>query len=518
MAINCQDVSARMMELLYGELSGDDRAALEAHLAGCPSCAAELATFQSTRAAARRALDIDEPPARAHQAILRAAAAAVAAKQPKPIEARAAAPQPTFWERWRARWTLPTFATLGAVAVVVLASKVFLEPDKTVELGRRALQSAPAEAPAAPPVVAEPQETARPAAAKEDEQAKEAQQPAPAEKKRKDDAPAELQPSVANNAPARSIAAPTTAQRRRAAPDGFGALGGLAKGGGAAGSGRAKAAASDGFSFEDDRAAAPPAALKPGKREFAQPPPPLAEPARPSAAAANQMRERDTEGEAREETEASPRGSVGPRRHRRRRSATAGPRQGQEGGDALGHGQPRPRPRCCVRTRPAAARPPAPPAAPAASVADKADAKSETRAASKPVAESPVARADRLFAQGQWAAAARAYRDLLRRDPNNGDAARWRQRLSASEEAAVRKGTRRALGARFWALIRISRPADRPGTARRLPGPPATERPSGHADIPRRRPARGAAAARRCRSPARRTPGRHWPARAVHRS
>ena len=84
MAINCQDVSARMMELLYGELSGDDRAALEAHLAGCPSCAAELATFQSTRAAARRALDIDEPPARAHQAILRAAAAAVAAKQPKP--------------------------------------------------------------------------------------------------------------------------------------------------------------------------------------------------------------------------------------------------------------------------------------------------------------------------------------------------------------------------------------------------------------------------------------------------
>ena len=28
--INCQDVSARMMELLYGELSGDDRAAIEA--------------------------------------------------------------------------------------------------------------------------------------------------------------------------------------------------------------------------------------------------------------------------------------------------------------------------------------------------------------------------------------------------------------------------------------------------------------------------------------------------------
>ena len=437
MAINCQDVSARMMELLYGELSGDDRAALEAHLAGCASCAAELATFQSTRAAARRALDIDEPPARAHQAILRAAAAAVAAKQPKPIEARAAARQPSFWERWRTRWTLPTFATLGAVAVVVLASKVFLEPDKTVELGRRALQSAPAEAPAAPPVVAEPQATARQATAKRTSRRRRLQ-PAPAEKKRKDEAPEQLQPSVANNAPARSIAAPTTAQRRRAAPDGFGALGGLTKGGGAASSGRAKAPASDGFSFEDDMAAAPPAAPKPGKREFAPPPPPLAEPARPSEVG----REPDERARHRGRSARGDRGPSpwkrGPRRRRRRRSAAAGPRQGQESGDALGHGQPRSRPRCRIGAHPhlRTARPQAPPAAPAASVADKADAKSETRAESKPVAESPVARADRLFAQGQWAAAARAYRDLLRRDPNNGDAARWRQRLAASEEAA----------------------------------------------------------------------------------
>ena len=433
MAINCQDVSARMMELLYGELAGDDRAALEAHLAGCASCAAELATFQSTRAATRRALDIDEPPARAHQAILRAAAAAVAAKQPKPIEARAAAPQPSFWERWRARWTLPTFATLGAVAVVVLASKVFLEPDKTVELGRRALQSAPAEAPAAPPVVAAPQATARLGTGKGDEQAKEAQ-PAPAEKKRKDEAPAELQPSVANNAPARSIAPPATAQRRRAAPDGFGALGGLTKGGGSTGSERAKAPGADGVSLEDDLAGAPAAEPKPGKREFAPPPPPLA--ARPSKPAVDQMRERDTEGEALEESEALPRGSVGhvaggagaapPPAHAKAKKADM-----PSDMDNLDRGSA-----AASAPAPAPARPQAPPAAAAASAADKADARSETRAESKPVTESPVARADRLFAQGQWAAAARAYRDLLRRDPNNGDAARWRQRLAASEEAA----------------------------------------------------------------------------------
>ena len=429
MAINCQDVSTRMMELLYGELPGDDRAALEAHLAGCASCAAELAALQSTRAAARRALDADEPPARAHQAILRAAAAAVAAKQPKPIEARAAAPRPSFWERWRMRWTLPTFATLGAVAVVVLASKVFLEPDKTVELGRRALQSAPAEAPASPPIVAEPQ-----AAAKKEEQAKQGR-PAPAEKERKDEAPEQQQPPVAN-APAQSSAAATTAQRRRAAPDGFGALGGLTKGGGTASSGRATAPASGGPSFEDDRVAFQPGATKPGKREFAPPPPPLAEPTRPSASAANQMRERDTEGEALEEDNAPPRGSVGhvaagagaapPPAHaaaKAKKVAAPSDLNNLDRGPA-------------AAPAPAPARPQAPAAAPSASLADKADAKSETRAESKPVAESPVARADRLFVQGQWAAAARAYRDLLRRDPNNGDAARWRQRLAASEEAA----------------------------------------------------------------------------------
>ena len=286
-------------------------------------------------------------------------------------------------------------------------------------------------------MVAEPQATARLGTGKEDEQAKEAQ-PAPAEKKRKDEARAELQPSVANNAPARSIAAPATAQRRRAAPDGLGALGGLTKGGGAASSGRAKAPASDGVSFDDDVAAAPAAGSKPGKREFAAPPPPLAEPARPSKAAANQMRERDTEGEALEETEALPRGSVGhvaggagaapPPTH-----AKAKKLEMPSDLDSLDRG-----PAAASAPAPAAApaRPQAPPAAAAASVADKADARSETRAESKPVAESPVARADRLFAQGQWAAAARAYRDLLRRDPNNGDAARWRQRLSASEEAA----------------------------------------------------------------------------------
>jgi hypothetical protein len=434
MGITCQDVSARMMELLYGELPDDDRAALEAHLARCASCAAELAAFRSTRVAARRALEADEPPARAHQAILRAAAAAVATKQPEPVEARVAAPRPSLWERWRARWTLPTFATLGAVAVVVLASKVFLEPDKTVELGRQTLRSTPVEAPAAPQKAAEPQATA----------GAEAQEPATparlAERERKDEKRPRPQPPAADKAPARSIAA-TAPQRRRVIPaEGLDALDGMMKGSGSGGLARHKTnTASNGFVGEDDISTPRPgaAAPNPGKREFAPPPPPRSEPAPAGGPAANQLRKRDTEGEeALEEAAGPPRGDDG------RLSAGAGAAPPAAHAEAKAKKVGRPMPSATdelARGTAASASAPAP-APPAPAQADKeteADAKSETRAASKPAAESPVGRADRLFAQGQWAAAARAYRQLLRRDPHNADATRWHQRLAASEQAAA---------------------------------------------------------------------------------
>jgi hypothetical protein len=426
--IDCQDVSGRMMELLYGELSGDDRAAVEAHLAGCASCRAELAGFEGTRAAARRALDADEPPARAHQAILRAATAAVAAKQSKPIEARAVPRRPSFWERWRVRWTLPTFATIGAVAVVVLASKVFLEPDKTVELGRQALRPAPVEAPAAPQKAAEPQATA----------GAEAPAPAtpatPAGRERKEEMRPRPQPPSADKEPARS-AAPTAPQRRRVvSAEGLDALGGMMKGNGAGGAARHKASsASDGLFGDDD--------VKPGKREFAPPPPPRTEPVAPAGPAANQMRERDTAREEMlEEEAAAPRGGDG------RLSAGAGAAPPAAHAEAKSHAEAKakkvgmPMPSATdelARETSASAPAPAPPAPVEADKEMGPDAKFETRAASKPAGESPVTRADRLFAQGQWAVAARAYRELLRRDPHNPDAPRWRQRLAASEQAAA---------------------------------------------------------------------------------
>jgi hypothetical protein len=43
-----------------------------------------------------------------------------------------------------------------------------------------------------------------------------------------------------------------------------------------------------------------------------------------------------------------------------------------------------------------------------------------------------VRKADRLFADQNWSAAAEAYRDLLRRFPGHSEAARWRARIDQS--------------------------------------------------------------------------------------
>ena len=140
MASNCEDVSAQMMELLYGELPADARANVDAHVAGCARCRAELDGFEKTRAVARQAL-VEAPPTRVRAAILNAAAAHLAA-QAQPAAAAAPAPAParkpvveekvSFWDRLRTRWAFPTFATVGAVAVFLIANRMFLDPEKTL--------------------------------------------------------------------------------------------------------------------------------------------------------------------------------------------------------------------------------------------------------------------------------------------------------------------------------------------------------------------------------------------------
>ncbi len=186
MAADCEQIRGRMLELLYGELAPEARAEVQGHVAGCEACRAELAALESTRAMARRALAAEPPPpSRAREAILRAAAAATRAR-PATVPST-----PSFWARLRGRWTLPTFATIGAVAVFLLASRIFLEPEKTYQRGKAGL--VPAEAPAT---------TAPPAEA-----------PAPAEKKREEVKRGEARPPASEAQPAAKPARP--AARRR---------------------------------------------------------------------------------------------------------------------------------------------------------------------------------------------------------------------------------------------------------------------------------------------------------------
>jgi hypothetical protein len=158
MTLAHDDANARLLDLVYGEGTPDERAAIEAHVATCAACQAELASLGDTRARLRTALEDAPVPARAHARILEAAtqaaapvaaaaraaaAAPLAAAAPVRPRAPSSAAGPSFWQRLLGKWTLPTFATVGAVAVVVIASKVFLEPEKTMERGREV--AAPAE-------------------------------------------------------------------------------------------------------------------------------------------------------------------------------------------------------------------------------------------------------------------------------------------------------------------------------------------------------------------------------------
>jgi hypothetical protein len=469
MAKSCEDVSARMMELLYGELPEGERAAIEAHLetdaGGCARCRAELAGLRTTRAIARQVLD-ETPPARAHQAILRAAAAAVAGRQPAP-EKRAEPAGPSFWERLRARWTLPTLATVGAVAVFLLASKIFMEPEKTYERGRQGLVPAPAPAPApAPTTAGEPataQATREPAIA-----------PA-AEAERS--APSAAAPKVA----APSADAPADGKAAARAHAGPGATGGLsALGSGSAQIANKRRAAPERLAKESSEVAreeyAEPPAPRRADRAFAQPPPPRSAAPAPVVAAddGDVLLNRQGSGVSRQsEGRGSGGGASDPRLAEKKSSAPAksaakgfgGLGNDLEGGAGAPAGQaspgtlakaapPRERNAGADRAESAPAAAPAPPppaSAPMRAKRDRAEAASEEAMADEeaPVArskkesdksarkppETPVAHADRLFSEGRWAEAAAAYRDLLRRDPRNADAGRWRQRLAAAEAA-----------------------------------------------------------------------------------
>jgi hypothetical protein len=463
MATSCEDISARMMELLYGELPDADRASFEAHIAGCARCQAEREAFEGTRAMARGALD--EPvPARAHAAILRAAsehlktAAQATAAAATPAKART-----SFWDWIRTRWTLPTLATVGAVAVVLIGSKVFLDPKKVQERGEQAL--APEPAPVVEPLPASPELLRKPEVA-DNAFGGLPRQPASGPR---EEAQAELKKEVAGGKSSRK-AGKTAA---RVEKDEAGPLGRL--GGAASGSGSGMGAIAE-------------------RRQFAPPPPPKAEKAdersdKARAAASDKLAAVEKSAPRDETSSARP-----------AKGANDDLLAGVKSGGPTRKPAPEPRPGAApIAAAPAPSAPstaslpiaPPPPAAADAPPAHAKKAKRERasepreaegegaatpaaggRADSKPTAnygrgtggapEALIQRADRFYAEGRWNEAATAYRELLRIDPSNAAAGRWRQRFSlaqAQAEAAAREAA-----AYREAPSAAPRPASKPAT------------------------------------------------------
>jgi Putative zinc-finger len=391
MPIRCDDAQARMMDLLYGELAGDDRAAVEAHVGGCGRCQAELAGFQRTRATVRGALE-QSPPARAREIILRAATAQTAAlaaaraAAEKPVRPPVPPPRISIGEWLRRRWAVPTLATIGAVAVFLLASKMFLQPAKF-------LQTAPKD----DSVIGELAEKAAPAAA---------QAPAPSPAAPRPVASAAAPPvSPVTAVPERLEAAKPSTWRASGAP-GAAQLDHIARN-----RTMAKKTAVGKVNREDEGAGSPAVAAASDKSEpaarFAAPPPPRA-PAKAAlenlateelAAEKESLRKEAQAASNRASTAAAPAGAA-PRR------AAAEPEEDS---------------------------------APLAALSDESAGRrkaSKRKAATDEPAETPVQRADRLFAKARWAEAAVAYRRLLQHEPDSADAPRWRQRLAVAEKNA----------------------------------------------------------------------------------
>jgi hypothetical protein len=418
MPIGCDDVGARMLEFLYGELPEGERAAIQAHIesdaGGCERCRRELADLRGARAQARQILD-EAPPARAHAAILRAAEAAAAARA-RVVPTATPATSGSWWERVRSRWTFPTLATIGAVAIFLLANKIFLEPEKTYERGRQGLVPAAAPAPAAgAPATNEP----APSTASEAQPAKPGAMPAIGGTPPRDGLGAgEAIKGSGSGADDRPMRAVPPSHRRTNPPrpqDQAGPMHPVT---------RAEHAAE--ADLED----------KALDRSFAPPPPPrIAQPA-PAAPSAPAKKSVSASDDLEELMDDRGRGGSAPANP----AATgAGPAATAARAKAApAHG------RTEEESAATAAPPESAPKAKRRAAEAEADEEAMDDSDAAPALKqgrqngTAVAQADRLFVAGRWVEAANAYRELLRRDPRNPDAPRWRKRLAAAQAAIDR--------------------------------------------------------------------------------
>jgi hypothetical protein len=487
--MDCSGVKEHLVDFLYEELPREARVAFTEHVRGCSVCKAEVASYRQTLGNARAALSgplATEPPARVHDAIMRAATAAatkMAERAPTSREDRRAdASEPGFFAKLlRTPWLFPAFGAVS-VATVVFLVRVLKNPE--VIPGQRATsieeQAVPAEMPATAPTKEIPA-GAKPAG--------EPEPPLPA--------PAEKTATRAGKVGGAKAGAPLTPNapvtpKRKALHDD--PLAGLGFGDGVREDVARKSAAPPILPNEEKkhrgRDEASPGGSGAGlARRFAEPPPPRQ--AASGSVTTGELQPRAKKGLAgpaeAAKDEGRPRSQAKASRgmddllgdFARPKSApppteqTAVPQRVAETAKA-DTTEPESAPPAAAPSPVAAAPlpashaasnqaaeserrarsfapPPAPSAAPAsppkpsaqarrapAEGADKtaegtpraedADAKM-AKGESGPSIEDSIHKADRLFASHNWSAAAEAYRDLLRRYPAHREAPKWRARV-----------------------------------------------------------------------------------------
>lgn len=461
--MNCSSVKERLVDFLYEELPADARAVFEDHLRACPQCKAEVASYRATLGSARSALSgtlAQDPPARVHNAVMEAAK--VAAR-------RAATPKKSelgfFARLWRTPWLMPAFGA-ASVATVVLLVRVLKNPE--VIPGQRATSIGE---------MTEPTPTRASAPAPEE---KTAEGVSPDRAKAGPEKSARMladEPYGGKPGVEISKDAPRGGRRARELRSAEGPVGGLGLDRDAFGRSD-KASASAGVHKKADRAGDALLLEEAGQRRpaapsrFAEPPPAphdekaddrVAEQRRP------QLKETGQPGGAASALGDATEDSFSNAQAARAKRAGA-PAPEPAPAKPASHA-----PAMAVRPLPVAA--PAPAASPAPpprpSAERRAEGAAEAEASYAPAAvmqdessdhkkgktqpASPLSeatrRADRLFADGNWSAAAEAYRELLRRFPGHSEAGKWRSRMDQAvlagreiDEAAKRPAKAKAAG------------------------------------------------------------------------
>ncbi len=458
--MNCNSVKERLVDFLYEELPTDSRADFEAHLRDCAACKAEVASYRMTLGSARTALSgtlAQEPPARVHEAVMAAAKAAARSKAVARTPSRDTREAGFFARLWRAPWLMPALGA-ASVATVVFLVRVLKNPEvipgqRPAPIGEQA-EPSPVRAPAAPP----PEMHAEAAAGKTER------------------APLDELPGARNKAAKARGAlkdAPRTreSEKKGSAESASGAirfdrdvLGGADKETAPAAAKKKMGQIAGSDLFDEPSGAlqeAPPA-----PRRYVEPPPPR--PMESPVAEQRRPQPKDMR------MPAKPASNLGPTGHddfddtQKRVAVKRAPAPSPEP-ERSAHGAP-----ASAGPLPAAA--PPPPAAPssiaqrrmgkraelvaeaeatyaAAPVApDESSDEEEAKVESRPALAEALRRADRLFAERKWGAAAEAYREILRRYPSHGDAGKWRSRidqavLAAGESEAVERKAAKAKAA-----------------------------------------------------------------------